>query len=135
MINILLVDDERFLLNAISRFLRPTEYAVYAVEDALEAQYVLKSRSIDVVVSDHKMPGMCGVELLGWTARTFPDTIRILLTGYATIGILDQAINFAHIHRFLMKPCDHECLRSAIHDELRTRRSKEQKSLPGSAPS
>lgn len=123
MTNILLVDDERLLIHALSRLLRHERYAIYTAEDALEAQYVLKSRPVDLIISDHKMPGMCGGELLSWTAKHFPETIRILLTGWTTIGNLPQTIDYAHIDRLLTKPCDGEKLRSAIQGALQARQT------------
>ena len=121
MYNLLLVDDERFLTHAMTRLLRHDEYAIYTAADAVEAQHVLKTRPIDLIVSDQKMPGMSGVELFGWAAKYFPNTIRILLTGWPSIGNVDEPINDTHVDRFFMKPCDYDKLRSAIQQELRSR--------------
>ena len=127
MTNILLVDDERILVEAIARLLRRGPYVIYTAENALQAQQLLCSQPIDLIVSDQTMPGMCGVELLGWAARHFPDTVRILLTGWTTVGNPDQAVTHALIDRCLVKPCTYDDLRSAIQDELRVRHTSSQR--------
>ena len=125
MTTLLLVDDEPALLQAMCRLLRQTTYEVYTAENAIDAQLLCKSHPIDLIVCDHKMPGMSGVTLLAWVAENIPDTTRILLTGWATIGNLDEAINKAHVDRFFMKPCEHDTLRTAIQEELQKRRARD----------
>ena len=124
MTNLLLVDDEPVLVHALSRLLRQAAYTIHTAEDAQEAQRLLKSRSIDLIVSDQTMPGMSGTTLLRWVAEYFPDTVRILLTGWATIGSLEETNNIPHVDRLFVKPCDYDQLRSAIKEELENCRAK-----------
>ena len=72
-------------------------------EEAIE---ILTNRAVDLVVSDERMPGMQGTDLLAWLVDNFPDTVRILLTGHATVETATRAINDGKVHRLLCKPCD-----------------------------
>jgi len=72
-----------------------------------------------VIVSDMKMPGMNGIELLSLSKKISPDTVHILLTGYADLQTAIEAVNKGGLFRFLTKPCDIETLSSALNDGLR----------------
>lgn len=116
---ILMVDDEANILDSFRRELRGKVDLQTALggEEALET---LDSKGpYAVVVSDFKMPGMNGIELLAQVKTKAPDTVRMMLTGYADLDSTIQAINQGNIFRFLTKPCDSETLMRALVDGIR----------------
>jgi signal transduction histidine kinase len=103
---ILIVDDETEVLNSLADLLRKDFY-IFATSDAEEAVRLLGSHHMfSVVISDQRMPVMTGVELLAKVAKTSPDTARILLTGYADIDAVIEAVNEGQIVRYITKPWD-----------------------------
>jgi len=102
---ILLVDDDRFLLEGLLITLRHQLHRVLTADSAAKGLELLAKESVDVVVADEVMPGMCGSEFLAIVARRYPDTVRITLTGQATVAAAVRAINEGRIFRFLQKPC------------------------------
>ncbi|MDR3640957.1 MAG: response regulator [Humidesulfovibrio sp.] len=111
---VLLVDDDQNLLESLVRLLRP-EHEVFTARNGDEALGVLVACGpFTVVVSDLKMPGMDGIELLSRISRTSPDTVRVLLTGHADLQAAIDATNLGYVYRFLTKPCPPEVLRLEI---------------------
>jgi len=102
---VLLVDDEPNLLESLKRSLRNEKYKILCANSALEALEILHREPVDVIVSDQEMPGMKGTELLARVFAMYPDTIRYILTGQATLDVAIQAINQGAISRFFIKPC------------------------------
>jgi two-component system, probable response regulator PhcQ len=115
---VLLIDDDRNVLHALSRALRPQPYQLYTATSAEEAMMVLKAHKVDVVVSDEQMPGMRGSDLLTWVAEHYPDIARIVLTGHATTENVLRAINEGHVYQFFTKPCNPLHLNTAIQKAL-----------------
>ena len=76
---LLIVDDEARILSALKRSLRREDYEIVAVESAAAALRILDERRVDVVLSDHKMPGMSGLQLLARAAEMRPDVVRMLI--------------------------------------------------------
>jgi len=103
---VLLVDDEVNVLDGLRRALCEEPYEIVTAMSGEEALSILEETSIDVVVSDHDMPGMTGVELLSRVHTFYPDTVRFMLTGKATLDVAIEAINKGAIGRFLTKPCN-----------------------------
>ncbi|MEI8388894.1 MAG: HD domain-containing phosphohydrolase [bacterium] len=101
--NILVTDDEIDNLQLFKRTLR-SNYNVFLANSGFEALEILKSNKIDMIISDQKMPGMDGVELLKKTLNYAPDAVRILITAYTDSSSLIRAINEGKIHRYLGKP-------------------------------
>ena len=102
---VLFVDDEPALLEGLRRSLRREPYDLITADSAAAALEILGRTSVDVVVSDESMPGMAGSEFLTVVCRRYPETIRIMLTGNASLDVAVRAINQGEIYRFLMKPC------------------------------
>jgi two-component system probable response regulator PhcQ len=99
---ILLVDDEPNVLRSLSRLLKDYQLTTFDCgEDALLAA---QDMPFDLVISDYRMPGMNGVELLTFFRAVQPDAIRMILTGYADLNGIQQAINDAEVFRFINKP-------------------------------
>lgn len=100
---VLIVDDEEDNLALLYRTLRG-KYEVHRTTSPLQALEILKERHIDLVLSDHKMPEMDGVELLKRVYDNYPNTMRVLVTAYTDAAILIDAINYAKIYRYIKKP-------------------------------
>ena len=94
---ILLVDDEPNVLQSISRLLRG--YGVTALTSAEEALVLAKKVTFDLVISDFKMPGMDGVTFLTKFMQIQPDSMRMILTGYADLESIQMATNEAGVYR------------------------------------
>ena len=103
---ILLVDDEPNIIASLKRSLRKEKFDIFSANSALEALSLLEKTNIDVVISDEQMPGMLGSEFLALVRKKYPETVRIILTGQASLQAAIRAINQGEIYRFLMKPCN-----------------------------
>jgi response regulator RpfG family c-di-GMP phosphodiesterase len=102
--SILFVDDEANVLTALRRVVRPLGINALIAPSGAAALDLLASHDVDVVVSDMRMPEMSGVAFLKQVAERFPQTIRILLTGYADVASAVAAVNDGQIFRYLNKP-------------------------------
>ncbi|MGA2156433.1 MAG: HD domain-containing phosphohydrolase [Bryobacteraceae bacterium] len=110
---ILLVDDDIHVVTALQRRLHKN-YQVEIASCAADAMEAIAGTSYAVVVSDLKMPGMNGIEFLGKVKETSPETVRILLTGQADLGVAIAAVNEGSVFRFLTKPCPDELLTKTL---------------------
>lgn len=107
---ILFVDDDTKILSSFRRNLNDI-YDVYEAEGGAKGLEVLKEEGpFAVVVSDLKMPGMDGIEFLRKASVAFPDTVRVMLTGYADLDAAISAVNKGGIFRFMTKPCENEVI-------------------------
>lgn len=111
---ILLVDDEPNICKALRRSLRKEEYEVFTASEPAEAFAILKEHPMDMVISDHLMPNMTGVEFLASVRDRFPEVMRILLTGHADMETAIRAINDGQIYRFFTKPWDEDALKASL---------------------
>jgi len=111
---ILLVDDEPHVLSALTRTLRNSPYQVLTAESGSQALEIMETQEIKIIVSDEQMKGMRGSELLVEVQKRFPHTIRILLTGHATLEAATRAVNEGQVYRFLTKPWDDAMLRLSL---------------------
>jgi HD-like signal output (HDOD) protein len=113
-IRVIFVDDEPRVLEGLKRMLRPkrNEWQMTFVGSAQAALDVLKAEPCEVVVTDMRMPGMNGAELLEVVQREYPDTIRLILSGQAETESVMKALGVSH--QFLSKPCDAEILQGTI---------------------
>jgi DNA-binding NtrC family response regulator len=100
---ILYVDDERHNLTSFKATFR-REFNIHVAESADEGMEILKKNEIQIVLSDQRMPGMTGVEFFKILKKEYPDTIRILITGYSDIQAVIDAINDGQIYRYIAKP-------------------------------
>lgn len=116
--DILLVDDEANVLTALRRMLRPQGYTVRVAANGKEALELLDEAPADLVVSDMRMPGMSGADLLTEVRRRWPETLRLLLTGYAEVSSAISAINDGGIYRYISKPWNDDELLAAIRQGL-----------------
>jgi DNA-binding NtrC family response regulator len=115
---ILIVDDQPLVLNVFREILSRGPYQVLAVGSAEEALQLLEGESVDVVISDERMPGMQGSEFLTIVRTKYPEVVRIILTGHASVASAMRAINESEIFRFLTKPINSDVLHNAVEDAL-----------------
>ncbi|MBB2145272.1 response regulator [Pedobacter sp. LMG 31464] len=102
-VRVLYIDDEENNLEAFKASFR-RQYEIYTAISAADGLKILQSVNVQVVIADQKMPNTTGVEFFKSITETFPDPIRILLTGYTDIEALADAINHGHIYRYITKP-------------------------------
>ena len=115
---VLLVDEDENLLHGLVRALRGQPYQIYTAKSGEEARWVLKRQSIDVIVAEEQIPGLCGTDLLAWVADYFPEVMRILLAGHPSVATAVRAINEGGVFRFFTKPCREFDLAVAIREAL-----------------
>jgi two-component system probable response regulator PhcQ len=115
---VLLVDDDPHLLAGLRRALRSEPYEVVLAETAGAALNLLATTSVDVLVTDQRMPGMSGAEFLTTVRAEYPHVISIMLTGHADLATAISAINSGEVYRFFTKPCDAGSLADAIRQAL-----------------
>jgi DNA-binding NtrC family response regulator len=113
--SILLVDDEENICRSLRRTLKQEGYNVSIASEPAQALELLKDSPTDMVISDHLMPNMTGLELLKIVRTRYPDCVRIMLTGHADMQTAIKAINQGEIYRFLTKPWDNTELKVTIH--------------------
>lgn len=116
--SILFVDDEENILHALCRLFRPTGYKVAVAHSGAEALAAMERQPVDLIVSDMRMPQMNGAELLEHVHRRWPNTVRILLTGYSDMSMTVDAINKGNIYRYISKPWDESELLAAVSQAL-----------------
>ena len=105
-ITLLFVDDEQHILNALKRVVRGEGYRVLTSNDPQQALNIVQNEDVDIVVSDHLMPKMDGIEFLRRVREIKPATMRIILTGHAQLDMAIEAINQGQVYKFLTKPWD-----------------------------
>lgn len=118
---VLFVDDEPQVTSGFQRALRREPYTIVTASSGQAGLAVLASRPVDVVVSDERMPGMKGSDFLTAVCRQYPETIRIMLTGQASLEAAIHAINDGEIYRFLTKPCNPLVLGHTIRQALQVK--------------
>lgn len=128
-INVLYVDDEENNLNSFKASLRRS-FNIHLAISAEAGIQVLKQNEIHVLITDQRMPGTLGTELLARVVREFPDPVRILLTGFSDIEAIKDAINRGQIYHYLQKPWNEDDLRETIQSAFEVYKlRKEQREL------
>ncbi len=118
---LLLVDDEPSILSALRRLFRLNGYRILTAEGGAAALDMAATETIDLVISDMRMPQMDGAQFLQKMRHRQPDAVRILLTGYADIGSTIAAINGGEIHRYIAKPWDDNDILLVVREALARR--------------
>ncbi|WP_298234488.1 EAL domain-containing protein [uncultured Azohydromonas sp.] len=116
---LLLVDDETNILSSLKRLLRRDGYTIVTAASAAEGLQRLAECEVDVIVSDQRMPGLTGVEFLRRAKDLYPNTIRMVLSGYTELQSIIDAINEGAIYKFLTKPWDDGLLRGHVAEAFR----------------
>lgn len=116
---ILLVDNEEDTVAALARLLRRDGYRILQAKSGQEALALMTENEVGVVISDQRMPEMTGVEFLTQIKELYPHTIRIVLSGYADLDVVMDAINRGAIYKFFNKPWDNEVLCAGVLEAFR----------------
>lgn len=118
-IRILCVDDEENVLMSLKRIFLDSDYEILTAASGDEGLEILRnSEVIQIVISDYRMPKMNGVDFLKEVYQHWPDTVRIVLSGYADTASIVEAINEGQIYKFIPKPWNDTELKTAISDAL-----------------
>ncbi|HHB91836.1 MAG TPA: response regulator [Thioploca sp.] len=112
-LNLLFVDDEKQILIPLKAMFK-REYTVFTAISGSNALEIITNNSIQIIVSDQRMPEMQGIELLSKVKKISPKTVRILLTGYADLSAVVASVNTGEIFRFIEKPWNNERLKNTI---------------------
>jgi response regulator RpfG family c-di-GMP phosphodiesterase len=115
---VMCVDDEPNILQSLKRLLRRESYELLTVSDPGEALALLKDRQVHTVISDQRMPQMSGTELLHTVRERYPHIVRIILSGYADMESITEAVNRGQIHRFICKPWNDEDLKLTVRQAI-----------------
>lgn len=116
---LLLVDDEPNILKSLSRVFDEEGYEIFTAGSPEEALDLLKNQNVDVIISDQRMPTMTGSEFLSRVKKQYPDTIRMILSGYADFNAIQSAINEGSIYKFLNKPWDNDELKKNVYEAFK----------------
>jgi DNA-binding NtrC family response regulator len=116
-IGVLYVDDEINNLNSFKAAFR-RDFEIFTAISAKEGRKILDSQEIGVIITDQRMPGMTGIEFLESILSVYPDTIRILLTGFSDINAVMDAINRGQVYKYLVKPWQNDELKMYIENAL-----------------
>ena len=132
-IKVLYVDDEVNNLQAFKATFR-REYQIFLAESAEEARDILEDETIDIIITDQRMPQETGVEFLESIIPHHPEPMRILLTGYTDIQAVIDAINKGQVYHYLTKPWEEDYMRTVVKNayevyDLRKRNAQLTKSL------
>lgn len=115
---VLCVDDEQNILNSLKRLLRKEGYRLLTASSGSEGLALLAENEVHLVMSDQRMPGMNGTEFLARVKESYPEIIRIILTGYTEVDAITESINRGHIYKFFLKPWNDENLKLEIQKAL-----------------
>jgi len=114
---VLYIDDEINNLNSFKAAFR-RDFEIYVAQSAKEGRKILDEHEIGVIVTDQRMPVMTGIEFLESILSIYPDTIRILLTGFSDMNAVMDAINRGQVYKYLVKPWQNDELRLYIQNAL-----------------
>jgi two-component system NtrC family sensor kinase len=119
-IRILCVDDEQNVLNALKRLLFDEAYTILTACTAQAGIEILEQQQgrVQLVISDFRMPSLNGVEFLREVYKRWPDTVRIVLSGYADASTIVSAINEGHIYKFIPKPWNDDEMKVTISNSI-----------------
>lgn len=118
-VRILCVDDDHNVLRSLMRLFLDDDYEILTATSGAEGLLILdRPGTVQVVISDFRMPGMNGVEFLSEVRRRWPETVRIVLSGYADAGSVVSAINEGQIYKFVAKPWNEHELQVTVANAL-----------------
>ncbi len=112
--SILIVDDDKNLLQSLKRALRKEGYILYFATGVRQALEKIRTINIDMVISDYQMPGINGLRFLQGLKDSSPEILTIMMTGVEDVKVAARAINEAGVYKFIIKPWSNEDLRITI---------------------
>jgi response regulator RpfG family c-di-GMP phosphodiesterase len=124
---LLCVDDEPNILSSLRRLFRPAGYRILIAGSGSEGLAQMAEEKVDLVISDMRMPEMDGAQFLAQVRELYPDTVRILLTGYADIESTVAAINQGEIYRYISKPWDEHNVLLTVREALERKELEREK--------
>jgi response regulator RpfG family c-di-GMP phosphodiesterase len=124
---LLFVDDEANVLKSLRRLFHSEPYTTYFATSGAEGLELLQQTPVDMIISDMRMPEMNGAEFLTEVFTHWPDTIRILLTGYADMQSTIDAVNKGRIYNYCNKPWNDEELKLLVRNALEQKRLREER--------
>ena len=113
------MDDEENITSALTRLLRRDGYQILRANSGKLGLEILAQNQVGVIISDQRMPEMTGTEFLSRVREMYPDTVRIVLSGYTDLNSVTDAINRGAIYKFLSKPWEDDLLRENIEEAFR----------------
>ena len=120
---LLILDDDQGTLLSLNRCLRGLGFRILHASGSHEGLEMLASNTVQVIICNQRMATMSGVDFLTIAAKLYPDTMRIILSGYAELQSVLDAVNRGEIYRFLTTPWDDDQLKKSIQDAFRRYRS------------
>lgn len=126
---ILIVDDEIKVINALKRLLSKKQYEVISQTNPKVALDMLENEKIDIIICDYKMPQMSGVDLLKYSKKVTPSTVRILITGHVDLDVAINAINKGNIYYYIEKPWKNEEIIKVIEKALYDKAEQDKKTF------
>jgi response regulator RpfG family c-di-GMP phosphodiesterase len=124
---LLFVDDEPNVLKALRRLFHSENYVIYLAAGGAEGLEILRQHAVDLIISDMRMPEMSGAEFLAHAVEQWPETVRILLTGYADMQSTIDAVNKGRIFSYCNKPWNDEELKLLVRNALEQKRLREER--------
>ncbi|MDW8297604.1 MAG: response regulator [Raineya sp.] len=121
--SVLYIDDEQSNLD-IFRISFKKDYNIFTAYEPEQAFEILRTQNIDIIIADQQMPGMTGTQFLEKTLQSHPDAIRIILTGYADIQVVIEAINKCGIYKYITKPWERDDVKMTLEKAIETIRIK-----------
>ena len=115
---VLCVDDEQGILQSLKRLLRKEDYRVLTASSGAEGLKILEANDVHLVISDHRMPQMSGTEFFAAVKELYPDTFRIILSGYTDVDFITESVNKGHVYKFFLKPWNDQSLKLEIKQAL-----------------
>ncbi len=113
---ILLVDDEENITSSLARLLRRDGYNILRANSGQEGLTLLMQNQVGVIISDQRMPGMTGTEFLSKVRDLYPDSVRIVLSGFTELKSVTDAINCGAVYKFITKPWEDDLLRANVEE-------------------
>lgn len=115
---VLCVDDEENILRSLKRLLRREDYRLLTASSGPEGLEVLRENDVHLIICDQRMAQMSGTEFLAEVKEKYPDTIRVVLSGYTDVDAITDSINKGHVYKFLLKPWNDQSLKLEIRQAL-----------------
>ena len=112
--NILFLDDEKFVINSITRELRKERYTIFTATDTTHAFSIIEKNEISVLISDYCMPIINGVKFITKAKAIHPDCVCLILSGITDTPQVNNAIKEGHIYKCLLKPWNRGDLKKTI---------------------
>ncbi|MDX9715608.1 MAG: response regulator [Dissulfurispiraceae bacterium] len=111
---ILCVDDEIGVLNSLKRVFMDEDYIFFTAQSGREGLEILRTESPQIIISDYRMPEMNGIDFLRQVRQISPETVRLVLSGYADTASMVEAINEGEIYKFIPKPWNDDELKVTV---------------------